>query len=80
MDVFQSIKRVFTIGNRHPQQVAYIRVACGVWLVFLAAALYASGHGGQWGWLLAVAAVLHFGLAARLFRLARNGSGRSLPV
>jgi hypothetical protein len=80
MDRFQSIKRVFTLGNRHPRPVAYIRVACGVWLVFLTAVLYASDHGGQWAWLLAVAAALHFGLAYRLFRIARHQPGRPVSI
>jgi hypothetical protein len=80
MNVFQSIKRVCTLGNRHPRPVAYIRVACGVWLVFLTVALYGSGHGGQWAWLLAVTAVLHFGLAYRLFRIARNQPGGPVAI
>jgi hypothetical protein len=70
MDGYQSIKRVFTLGSRYPRQVARVRVGVGVWLLLLTALLYGSGHGGQWGWLLAATAALHFCLAYRLFRIA----------
>jgi membrane protease YdiL (CAAX protease family) len=76
MNGYQSIKGVFQLGSRHPQRVARVRVGVGIWLIFLTAILYGSGHGGQWGWLLAVAAALHFSLAYRLFRIARNDSDR----
>jgi hypothetical protein len=72
MDGYQSIKRVFQLGSRHPQRVARVRVCVGIWLLVLTAILYGSGHGGQWGWLLVVAAALHFCLAYRLFRIARK--------
>jgi membrane protease YdiL (CAAX protease family) len=72
MNGYQSIKRIFRLGSRHPQQVALVRIGVGIWLLVLTAILYGSGHGGQWGWLLAVAAALHFGLAYRLFRIARR--------
>jgi hypothetical protein len=78
MNGYQSIKRVFQLGSRYPQQVARLRVGIGVWLLFLTAALYASGQGGTWGWLLAVTAVLHFGLAYRLFRIVRKDPDRRL--
>jgi hypothetical protein len=73
---YQSIKRVFQLGSRYPQQVGRLRVAVGIWLLVLTAILYGSGRGGQGGWLLLVAAALHFGLAYRLFRIARSGSHR----
>lgn len=78
MDGYQSIKRVFTLGSRYPRQVARLRVGIGIWLLVLTAALYGSGHGGQWAWLLAVTAALHFGLAYRLFRIARKDPDRRM--
>ena len=78
MDGDRSIKRVFQLGSRYPGQVARVRVGVGIWLLFLTAILYRSGHGGQWGWLLVVGAALHFGLAYRLFRIARQDSDRRM--
>jgi hypothetical protein len=72
----RSIKRVFQLGSRYPQQVARVRVGVGIWLLCLTAILYGSGRGGQWGWLLVVGAPLHFCLAYRLFRIARKDSDR----
>jgi membrane protease YdiL (CAAX protease family) len=80
MDGYRSIKRVFGLGSRRPRQVAFVRVGVGIWLLFLTAVLYGAGHGGQWGWLLAVAAALHFGLAYRLFRIARKRSDRPVGI
>ena len=74
----QPIKRVFRLCSRSPRLVARIRVAIGIWLLLLTAILYRSGHGGQWAWLLTVAAALHFVLAIRLFRIARKGSERRM--
>jgi hypothetical protein len=76
MDGYQSIKRVLHLGSRYPRQVARLRVGVGIWLLFLTAVLYGSGRGGKWGWLLPVAAGLHFGLAYRLFRIAKNDPDR----
>jgi hypothetical protein len=73
MDGNRSIKGVSPLGSRYPQQVAWVRVGVGIWLLLLTAILYSSGHGGQWAWLLVVVAALHFGLAYRLFRIAREG-------
>jgi len=78
MDIYQSIKRVFQLGSRYPQQVARLRVGIGIWLLVLTAILYGTGHGGQWGWLLVPTAALHFGLACRLFRIARNHPERRM--
>jgi hypothetical protein len=78
MDGYQPIKRVFQLGSRHPQQVGRLRVGVGIWLLFLTAILYGSGHGGRWGWLLVVGAGLHFALAYRLFRIARKDSARRM--
>jgi hypothetical protein len=76
MNSYPSIERVFQLGLRHPRQVAHVRVGVGIWLLVLAAVLYGSGQ-GQWVWLLAVTAALHFGLAYRLFRIAKKDSGWS---
>ncbi len=73
MTAYQSIKGLFTLGSRY--QVGRLRVGIGIWLLFLTSALYGDGHGGQWAWLLAVAAAVHFGLAHRSFRAARRDSG-----
>jgi hypothetical protein len=78
MHGFQSIKRVFQLGSRYPQQVACLRVGIGIWLLILTVGLYGSGHGGQWGWLLPVTAVLHFALAYRLFRIAKRHPDRRI--
>ncbi len=78
MDGYPSIKRLFTRGSRYPRQVARLRVGIGIYLLALTAVLYGSGDGGQWAWLLAVTAALHFGLAYRLFRIARRGPDRRI--
>ena len=78
MNGYQAIKRVFQLGSRYPRQVAAVRIAVGVWLLCLTAILYGSGHGGQWGWLLVVAAAVNFALAYRLYRIARKHSHRRI--
>jgi hypothetical protein len=81
MDGYQSIKRGFTVASRwYPRRVACVRVGVGIWLLFLTAMLYGSGRGGEWAWLLAVTAFLHFALAYRLFRAARRDSDRRLTL
>ena len=55
----------------HPQ-IARLRVGVGIWLLLLTAILYGAGVGGQWEWLLVGIAALHFGLAYRPFRIARD--------
>jgi fatty acid desaturase len=67
-------KRANRFGAEHPRQVAWLRIAIGIWLLCLMAALYGTGHGGQWAWLLAVGTVVHFGYAYRLFHFARSDS------
>jgi hypothetical protein len=76
MNGYQAIKRVSQLGSQYPQQVARVRVAVGIWLLFLTAILYGSGQGGQWAWLLVVGAALHFCFAYRLFRLGRPEADR----
>jgi hypothetical protein len=73
---FQSPKRPVQLGSRYPQQVALVRVAVGIWLLFLTAIFYGTGLGNLWEWLLVVGAALHFCLAYRLFRVARSDPGR----
>lgn len=80
MDGNHSVKRVFQLGSRYPQQIARVRAGVGIWLLFLTAVLYGSGHGGQWGWLLVVAATVHFCLAYRLSRIARTDSDRRMTL
>jgi hypothetical protein len=65
-------KRMNRLGAEYPRQVAWLRIAIGIWLLCLMAVLYGSGHGGQWAWLLAVATAVHFGYAYRLFRFAHR--------
>jgi hypothetical protein len=67
-------KRINRLGAKRPLTVARLRIAIGIWLLCVMAVLYASGHGGQWAWLLALGTVVHFGYAYRLFRFARRGS------
>jgi hypothetical protein len=69
-------KRVNRLGATHPRQVAWLRIAIGIWLLCLMAVLYGSGHGGQWAWLLSVGTVVHFGYAYRLFHFARSDSAQ----
>jgi hypothetical protein len=69
MDGYQSIHPEFQRASRwHPRQVAHIRVGVGIWLLFLTAGLYSSGHGGDWEWLLVLLAAVHFYVAFRLCR------------
>jgi fatty acid desaturase len=70
MDNSHFSKRVNRRGAKHPRQVAWLRIAIGIWLLGLTAALYGSGHGGEWAWLLAVGTLVHFGYAYRLFHFA----------
>jgi hypothetical protein len=67
-------KRVNRLGAKRPRQIAWLRIAIGIWLLCLMAVLYGSGHGGQWAWLLAVGTAVHFGYAYRLFRFAGRDS------
>jgi hypothetical protein len=57
----------------HPQFVARLRVAVGIWLLILTAILYGAGHGGWWQGLLVAIALLHFYLAYRLRRAGNPG-------
>ncbi|MGI8712021.1 MAG: hypothetical protein ACR2NR_02330 [Solirubrobacteraceae bacterium] len=77
MHAYSSTKPASRLGAKYPRRVAWLRVAIGIWLLCVMTILYESGHGGQWAWLLAVGAAVHFGLAYRLFRIARKGSDPS---
>jgi len=74
----QTNRHGFQLRSWSHQQIACLRVGVGVWLLLLTAILYRAGVGGQWEWLLVGAAALHFGLAYRLFRIARDDPGASL--
>jgi hypothetical protein len=55
-------------------------VGVGIWLLLLTAILYSEGVGGPWEWLLVGAAALHFGLAYRLIRIAKDDSDPGMRV
>ncbi len=78
MDSHQPTKRLSALGRRYPRRVALVRVAVGIWLLFLTAVLHRSGHGAEWEWLQAATAALHFGLAYRLLRIARHDPTRGI--
>lgn len=80
MNDHQSNMRIRALGRRYPRQFAWVRVAVGIWLLVLTTVFYGSGRGGQWAWLLAAVAALHFCLAYRLFRFARTDSDRRMRL
>ena len=63
---------VFQLRSFSHRQVARVRVGVGIWLLLLTAILSSAGVGGKWEWLLVGMAALHFGLAYRLFRIAKD--------
>jgi hypothetical protein len=74
----QSSRHVFQIRSWSHRQIACLRVAVGIWLLLLTAILYNAGVGGQWQLLLVAIALLHFGLAYRLVRIANDDRDASL--
>jgi hypothetical protein len=68
----QSREHVFQLRSWSHQQIARVRMGVGLWLVLLTAILYRAGVGGPWELLLIAIAALHFGLAYRLFRIAKH--------
>ena len=64
------MKRMFSFDYRHPRVMARIRVAIGIWLLFLTAILCA--YTSWWGLVLVVPAALHFYLAYRLSHDGRS--------
>jgi hypothetical protein len=75
MSDHQSSRRIFGFGSRHPQKVGFLRIAIGVYLLVLTAVLVAGGVGDPWAWVTGSFAVVHFALAYRLLRIARQGPG-----
>ena len=71
----RSMRLATPSGGRHPLFVARVRIAVGVWLLILTAALYAYGGSGWWAVLLVPAAVVHFYLAYRTERAVRTTAG-----
>lgn len=57
-------------GMRHPQTVAWVRVAVAIWLVVLAGIFWFRGY--HWGAALLPLAALHLWLAGRLFARAQR--------
>ena len=78
MNVNQSPTHACQLRSLSHRQIASVRAGVGIWLLLLTAILYSAGVGGVWEWLLVGAAALHFGLAYRLFRIAKGDSDRSL--
>jgi hypothetical protein len=78
MNANQASNDAFRLRSWSHQQIARLRVGVGIWLLLLTAILYCAGVGGQWEWLLIGIAALHFGLAYRLFRIARDNPHQSL--
>ena len=74
----QSRSHVFQLRSWSHQQIARLRVGVGIWLLLLTAILYRASVGGPWELLLVGAAALHFGLAYRLFRIAKDDPDASL--
>jgi hypothetical protein len=74
----QSRDHVFQLRSWSHPQIACLRVGVGIWLLLLTAILYRAGVGGPWELLLVGAAALHFGLAYRLFRIAKDDPDASL--
>jgi hypothetical protein len=72
MTAYQSIKRIWTVGSRHPRQIARVRIVIGTWLLFLMTVLYSTGHGGHWAWLLGLGTAVHWVWACFLFRIDRR--------
>lgn len=68
----QSPNHVYQLRSWSHQQIVRLRVGVGIWLLLLTAILYGASVGGPWELLLVGAAALHFGLAYRLFRIAKD--------
>ncbi len=72
MGNYQLSTRIFGLGSRHPQNVAFLRIGIGVYLLALTAILAAEGVGDPWAGVTGVFAVIHFILAYRLLRIAKR--------
>jgi hypothetical protein len=80
MSDHQSSRRIFGLGSRHPRKVAFLRIAIGIYLLVLTAILGATGSGEPWAWVTGVFAAVHFALAYRLLRIAREHAGLQAGV
>ena len=76
MNHSQATRRPFQLKSFGSAQIGRLRVGIGIWLLVLTAALYELGVGGLWELSLVATAALHFVLARRSFRIARNDRDR----
>ncbi len=76
----RSRNHVFQLRSWSHQLIACVRVGVGIWLLLLTAILYRAGVGGPWELLLVGVAALHFGLAYRLVRIAKDDPDASLRL
>lgn len=74
----QPLDQRFQLRGWSHQQIARLRMGVGIWLLLLTAILYGAGVGGEWEWALVALAALHFGLAYRVFRIAKHDPDRNL--
>jgi hypothetical protein len=74
----QSREHAFQLRPWSNQRIARVRVGVGIWLLLLTAILYGAGVGGPWEVVLVAVAALHFGLAYRLFRSAKQDPDTNL--
>lgn len=77
MGNYQLSTHSFGLGSRHPQSVAFLRIAIGIYLLALTAVLGAKGVGDPWAGVTGVFAVIHFILAYRLLRIAKRRPAHS---
>ncbi|HTU84770.1 MAG TPA: hypothetical protein VMF57_04295 [Solirubrobacteraceae bacterium] len=75
MNTNRSREHAFQLRSWSHRQIALLRVGVGIWLLLLTAILYRAGVGGPWELLLVGFAALHFGLAYRVFRIAKHDRG-----
>ena len=58
MGGYQLVRRVIGLGSRHPLQIAFLRIAIGIYLVILTAVLYSAGVRDAWPWVTGVSALV----------------------
>jgi hypothetical protein len=80
MNSDQSSTHVFRVRSWSHRQIARVRVGVGVWLLLLTVILNRAGVGGPWEWALVATAILHFGLAYRLVRIADDDPDHSATI
>ena len=76
MNHSQATSRPFQLASLGPKQIGRVRVGIGIWMLVLTAVLYELGVGGLWELSLVAVAALHFVLARRSFRIARDHRDR----